>query len=329
MPAFGVYGWSPGEGGVHFHRVQEPLRVWRSQGIPTMTGARLDDEVAERHDTILGHMLWDERSSEAWEKLAKHGRHRLVFDIDDAMWAPDWSPFQRHYTPEVLRRVWRNIELAHVVTTPSTFIAEYVAKYNRNVWYVPNTVPEYVLKINKPTSARRVIGYQGSPSHAEDFNVRMLRSLLRFLEDNPEWNMHFYGPDQDSEHDWPKGRVAFTPWQKPGRGYYLSLAMDVGIGPLKRSTFNAGKSALRAIEYSALGIVPVLSDEVPYAGWIESGVNGILVPPGADWGNTLTDVVRDPLALAKMGQEARERAKEWTTEIGIGRWTEALNSAGM
>lgn len=324
----GVYGWSPGEGGVHFHRVAEPLRVWASQGVPCSTGNRLDDEVAEQHDTILGHMIWNERGSEAWEKVARHGTHRLVFDIDDAMWAPDWTPFQQHYTPEVMRRIWRNIELAHVVTTPSTFIADYVSKYNRNVWYVPNTVPAYTLKIQKPTNARKVIGYQGSPSHAEDFNISMMRSLLGFLEDNPEWHFHFYGPDKDSENDWPPGRVSFTPWQKPGRGYYLSLAMDIGIGPLKRSTFNAGKSALRAIEYSALGIVPVLSEEIPYLKWIEHNVNGLLIPPGIPWGDVLSELVRQPLALASMSTEARRRAENWTTEACIGTWSEALNSAG-
>jgi hypothetical protein len=132
-PDTGVYGWSTGTGGVHFFRVAEPLRVAHQGGIRVGWGQRLDDAICEAFDTVLVHMLWDERNSEAWEQLAAGGHHRLVLDIDDWMWEPDWEPFRKHYTPTVLDRVYRNVKLAHVITTPSPRIADHLSRYNPNV----------------------------------------------------------------------------------------------------------------------------------------------------------------------------------------------------
>lgn len=328
----GIYGWSTGKGGVHFYRMAEPLRVSSMAGIPTGVGNRLDDEVCERHDTILTHMLWDERNSEAWEKLAANGQHRMVFDIDDVMWAPDWEPFAKHYTPGVLARVWRNISLAHVVTTPSPFIAEYVSQFNKNVWVVPNTVPGYLTEIlmpprpypATPDGIRHLVGYQGSPSHQHDFPAWLMRELVQFAEGEPEWGLHFWGPDKID--GWPRHLVGNTRWKDTLLDYYLSLSMDIGIGPLKGSVFNSGKSSLRAVEYAALGIPAILSAGPAYDGWVEHGVTGFLVEPGESWLPYLREIARNPLLRKRMGSDARERAKGWTSEANIGRWVDAWNS---
>lgn len=330
----GLYGWSTGSGGVHFHRVAEPIRVAALNGVNTGVGNRLDDEVCSQYDTILTHMLWDEKNSEGWEKLAANGQHRMVFDIDDVMWAPDWKPFAEHYTPDVMDRVWRNIRLAHVVTTPSPFIAEHVSRYNPNVWVTPNTVPEYLLSLAappRPYPARprgeivNLVGYQGSPSHQRDFPKWLMRELLDFVHARPAWGLHFWGPDEIP--GWPRSKVGHTPWQKPGRDYYMSLSMDIGIGPLKPSAFNAGKSSLRAIEYAALGIPAILSAGPAYTGWVEHGTTGYLVEPGESWAKYLNELAANHVLRARMGQAARERAAAWTTERQIGEWVQAWNSA--
>lgn len=327
-PDPGVYGWSTGTGGVHFHRLAEPLRVARAAGIAADSGQRLDNDLCARYDTIVTHMLWDEWNSIAWEELAARGNHRLVFDIDDVMWAPDWDVFAAHYTPEVLARVWRNISLAHVVTTPSEVIAEYVSRYNRNVHFVPNTVPEYVLRIgaNRPDHKGLIVGYQGSTSHESDYTPEFLRGLDGFLTDFPAWKFHLWGKRPHEVALWPTRVDSVVPWQDSLKRYYLSLRMDVGLGPLKRSPFNDGKSALRAIEYAALGIVAVLADEPPYRGWVEPGVTGILVHPAHSWRDALGQLGDDPLWRASMAQEAHRRAEAWTTEANVHRWVDAWNS---
>lgn len=324
-PAAGIYGWSNGDGGVHFYRMAEPLRVARTNGIRAAVGQALDNDVCEEYDTILCHMLWDERNSQAWEKLARSGQHRLVFDIDDVMWEPDWAPFKKHYTPEVLQRVWRNIALAHVVTTPSPVIAEHVSRYNDNVHYCPNSVPEYLLRVNMSDRPMPTIGYQGSPSHEHDFEPHVLAGLLQFLDVRTDWVLHLWGPDMIDGG--PPGRVFRTGWQNSVRQYYYSLSMDIGIGPLKRSPFNDGKSGLRAIEYAALGIPALLADEPPYRGWVIDCVTGYLIPPGESWFPYLEEIAGNPVLRRWMSDNARRVAADWTTERQFSRyWLPAWNS---
>jgi hypothetical protein len=341
-PRPGIYAWSTGSGGVHHYRQAEPLRVAAALGIPAATGNQLDDEVCAAYDTILVHMLWHPTASEAWEKLAAGGRHRLVLDVDDAMWAPDaWRPFREHYTPDVLDRLYRNLRLAHVVTTPSEVLAEQLAGHNPNVHVCPNTVPAYLLQVQAPPRVAPVVGFQGSQHHLVDFTDQVWDQLVGFLHDSPGWQLHSWGAAPDDEtpmHGWTRpggplgpellpGRMVEHPWRASVRRYYLGLSMDIGIGPLAPTMFNACKSSLRAVEYAALGIPAVLSDEPPYRGWVDDGVTGVLISRDQSWRGALTALARDPAARASMSARARDRAADWTTERNITRWLTAWNSA--
>jgi hypothetical protein len=355
----GIYGWTNGDGGVHFYRLQEPLRVAAKHGIKTGIGNRLDDEVCDQYDTVLAHMLWDERNSGAWQTLASKGRHRLVFDIDDLMWVPDWKPFRAHYQPDVLDRLRDNIQAAHVVTTPSPTLADQVREFtgHTNVHVCPNTVPGWLTKWRMPErpypndratwqryrtieSPPLVIGYQGSPSHQHDFPIELLKALNGFLEHSPPaWTLHFWGPDIIP--GWPTHRTGNTPWKPSVPSYLRSLSMDIGIGPLADTPFNRCKSSLRAVEYAALGIPAILPDLAPYAdprtpggvGVVEHGVTGLLVQPGhtatehRKWIQQMRYLAGAPGLREEMSNAARLRATEWTTEFNIHRWANAWNSA--
>jgi glycosyltransferase involved in cell wall biosynthesis len=327
-----VYGWSTGTGGVHYYRMAEPLRVLRIHGIEANAGVQLDDEIAERHDTILVHCLHDEPNSEAWEKLAKNGQHRMVIDVDDAMWAPDYEPFKRHYTPRVLDRLYRNVEIAHVVTTPNHLIAEWLSKYNGNVHVVPNTVPEYLTKqaMRSQGAARQqpILGYTGSASHDPDITQEWLDAIARFLRYHPTWQWHLWGKKPEELEGWPKDRVKTKPWQDSVRAYHRSLKMEISVNPLKNSLFTASKSGLRAIECAALGIVLVTSNSESMRPWVEDSVTGYLMDPTDDWYQVLHLLAEDHALRRRMQWQARDRAAAWTTEANIHNWVDAWNSVG-
>ncbi len=322
----GVYGWSPGRGGVHHHRIGEPLRVLSGLGYPASSGVELDDEILSRCDTVLVHTLHGERESEGWRTLERLDSHRLVLDVDDWMWAPDWKVFQDNYTPEVLGRLFDNVRRAHVVTTPSEVIASYLSAYNPNVHVVPNTVPEWLLEHTMPDRERPTVGYQGSDSHSLDWTRSAVLGLARFLNDHPGWDVHSYG----SMHPGDVGKYAtearHTPWFDSITAYYRNVSMDVGIGPLRDTPFNRAKSSLRAVEYAALGVVAVLPDLPPYRGWVEDGVTGRLVRSHQTMRRVLGEVAQDHDTRAAMAKAARERAIDWTTEANLWRWVTAWNS---
>jgi glycosyltransferase involved in cell wall biosynthesis len=320
----GVYGWTPGKGGVHHHRIAEPLRVLASHGVTASHGVQLDDEILSTVDTVLVHTLHDERNSYAWELLAKADSHRLVIDIDDWMWRPDWQPFREHYRPEVLDRMFRNVEISHIVTTPSPVIAEYLTRLNANVHVVPNTVPDWLTRWPMPQRPMPIVGYQGSSSHIRDWPPSQQRALGRFLVDHPDWGVHIYGATGEVEG--PPGRTWATGWFASVSDYYRALSMDVGIGPLADTPFNRAKSSLRAVEYAALGVVAVLPDLPPYRGWVEDGVTGRLVRTHQTMRGVLNEVAADDDHRQAMASAARERALQWTTEASIQEWVRAWAS---
>lgn len=325
MPEPGVYGWSHGTGGVHFHRMAEPIRVLAAGGGNVATGNRLDDAIAERFDTILVHMLHEPVASEAWRKLAINGQHRMVFDCDDAMWWPDWSPFAEAYTPEVLDQLFVNVKLAHVVTTPSKKIAEYLAQWNPNVWYVPNTVPQMLLKSRPRNRARPILGYQGSPSHVTDVDAAFEKDMAHFKRMHPDWKLKLWGADSQSVSVLDDQTIV-VPWEPDVRRYYRTLSMDIGMGPLAPSRFNECKSGLRAIEYAAAGIVAVLSESPAYEEWVMPGKTGFLIPPGERWFPVLDRLADAPELRETIAFDARLMATGWTTEYNVGNWVRAWDS---
>jgi glycosyltransferase involved in cell wall biosynthesis len=316
----GVYGWTPGKGGVHHHRIAEPLRVLAEHGVTAFHGVELQDDILHRVDTVLVHTLHDERNSQAWEMLAAQQTHRLVIDIDDWMWRPDWQPFKEHYRSDVLARLFRNVELAHVVTTPSPVIAEYLSRYNRNVHVLPNTVPAWLTEHTMPERERPTVGYQGSSHHIRDFTATQQRQLGRFLAAHPGWDIHLYGA---VELDGPPGRSRVTGWLPSVDAYYRQVSLDVGVGPLADTAFNRAKSSLRAVEYAALGIVAVLPDMPPYRGWVTDNETGRLVHTHQTLSGVLGQVAADDEHRVTMAKAARQRALQWTTEANIQRWVDA------
>lgn len=319
----GVFGWVPGAGGVNHFRVLEPLRVLAQHGNRTAHGRVLSNEVLAQVDTVLVHMLHGERDLEAWTDLARNESHRMVIDVDDAMWAPDWRQFRKHWTPDAIGRLYRAVQLAHVVTTPSPEIAAHLHRINPNVWVVPNTVPEWVIGHTPPARQAPTIGWQMSTSHAPDWTQPTIRQLLRFLNSHTEWHVHSYGHNLGALADQPG--VSWSPWANDHTEFYSRFSLDIGIGPLRDTYFNRCKSALRAIEYMAFGIVPVLPDLPIYHGWIENGVNGRLIGKHETLSRVLAEVAPGPVRM-EMARRAREKAAAWTTEATIGKWVQAWHS---
>lgn len=334
---FGVHGWSTGKGGVPYFRLSEPLRVIASRGVHISYGPQLDDEILSKVDTVVADKLWHPAASVGWQQLAKLGTHRLVIDCDDWVWGPDWKPMQEAWHPEALGQLFRNVQVAHVVTTTTPQIAEYLAKLNRNVWIVPNTVPERILaddnRFDDAVSAEAPsIVYEGSPSHTRDWsNSSAGKHLYWFLREHPDWMVNWFGSIPEGLPEAFPGRIALHGWRSEVDDHFAALAAatvpgDVMIGPLRDTPFNRAKSGLRAQVASALGIIPVLPDMPNYRPFVQDGVTGRLIRSGQTMRRVLAEVAKEPSWRTAAAAAARTAAKAWTTENAIGAWIEAWNS---
>jgi len=316
-----VFAWIPREGGVNRFRVLEPLRAYTAAGGTATWSKALND--AGDADTILAHSLNTEQGTAGWHELADAGIHRLILDIDDLMWAPDWDVFKKSWDPATLDRLQSNITRAHVVTTTTPRLAQRIREWtgHPNIHVCPNTVPAWLLARPMPEPYLQTVGWQGSSSHKNDIGST-IRNLERFLAGHPDWKFRHYGHTQP-----PQPQVESFPWNNSLDEYWQTVSMQLGIGPLRDTEFNRCKSPLRAVEYAALGIVAVLPACPTYDGWVHDGQTGVLIKPHQTLRGVLAGLAADPQACLKMAAAAREWAANWTTEANLSTWLKAWGSA--
>lgn len=103
---------------------------------------------------------------------------------------------------------------------------------------------------------------------------------------------------------------AFVSWMASQSSF------DIGLSPLRENAFNRCKSEIKFLDYSALGLVPVVSDLEPYRDVVSNGLNGYLVPGDADsWFDVLDKLVGSAEARAAVVANAR---RNFSADFGIG-----------
>jgi hypothetical protein len=221
---------------------------------------------------------------------------------------------------------WKNTQLAcenatYVIVSTDALLKRY-APHGRGV-VLRNCVPERYLEIDHVDSP--VIGWGGSVhSHPDDLQtvgpaIDQLMSETQFRVVGPgDQVRNVLRLSRDPEvtgvcaiaDEWPR-----------------TLAqLGIGIAPLADTRFNAGKSHLKPLEYSALGVPWVASPRAEYKRLHEQGI-GLLADKPRQWVSQLRKLVRDPVLRTEMSVAGREAAAKMTIESNAWRWLEVWQAA--
>jgi glycosyltransferase involved in cell wall biosynthesis len=279
-------------------------------------------EDARDYPVIVGQRVSRGAALPIWRRL--RAGHKLVYETDDDVWTIDRTNVAAHLTfdPEVMDAVDHAIEVAHMVTVSTEPLAEVLRKRHPNVWVLPNHIDQAMLDIERPRRDRVVVGWAGGDSHLRDF-AHVADELKRFLRRNPQVDFHNIGTSYLRPFKIP-GR--HTDWSADIWAYYRSIDFDVGIAPLADTVFNRSKSAIKAMEYAALGIPTIASDGEPYGAFVLDGVTGYLVRDEHEWGKRLYELVNDRAMREEMGRKAKEHVQQWTIQRGWHLWEAAYRS---
>lgn len=262
-----------------------------------------------------------------WQSLARQGNAKLVFEIDDDLW--NVEPHNRAcydlYVKGTLRdEVGRivqldapirqnlidNITVADVVTVTTEPLAELVSQWNPNVVILPNCVPQWMIDQPMPMqqTERVTLGWGGSPSHTRDFGevAKPLKRVLQRFGDATEF--HCIGPDFTDRVTSLKGRTRHTGWFEAVEDYLRGIDFQVALAPIRPSTFNDGKSSLKLLEASALGIPSIVSHTGPYARAIDAGAPARAATDHKAWERELVSLIQSPSDRETLGKDAREWA---------------------
>lgn len=272
---------------------------------------------------------------------ARRQRKKVIYDIDDLLFAlpidhPDYQFYRR--TRAALINAIVQVDL---VTCSTKQLAEQVSRFNLNVRVIPNYLDDDLWhldeqlsdlmvkkeRIKSITDIERplVIGYCGSRSHQLD--IESISPVLKQLLDQYKGKveMKFWGvapPPLLFYHSHVVyDRTLFVEYER-FVDYFRAQQVDIFIAPLIHNEFNDCKSHLKFLEYSALGVPGVYSNEKPYQSVVRHTENGFLATTLADWEDYLRQLIEDPILRRKLGFNAWQTiANNWRLSTHAENWT--------
>lgn len=307
-----------------------PLEELARRGHATEFRTFLPFRPGRRPDThvLVGQRISEEGPSRTW--LAAAGDLRRVYEIDDDLLAVDPSStavFEHYRDPARRARILENIRSADAVTVSTDYLADVVRDQygvTAPIFALPNCIDPAVLDLPPVIqSGPMTIGWSGSGTHRGDLE-HVRQPLRRFLRRHPEVRLTLMGHDYRQAVGAPDARV--KGWRSiwdDAPGYMRELNWQVALAPLASTQFNRGKSAVRALEAAARGMVVIASDIEPYAGFVEHGRTGFLVRRDHQWLEFLEMLAADEGLRARMGAAARAQAAEWTVDLHGDKWEKA------
>lgn len=277
------------------------------------------------------------------EELQKLGK-KIILDLDDNVF--DISPWSAHYetfgTEEVSidgKAVWKDkininipanrarqeqykkfLSIASAVSVTTPVLMDQYKPYAKKIFVFPNAIDMKAWDCKQtlqrdPNKIR--IFWQGGVSHYEDF-WEIIEVIPEITKKYPQVQWVMMGASW--EHFWkdiPKDRYEYLDWVHiEGYPYRMQLVgADIGICPLRDTSFNRCKSSIKYYEHAALGIPTVASNMSPYADDIEDGKTGYLASSKDEWIEKLSRLIEDPVERNRIGGEAkryveRERSVE-------------------
>lgn len=191
---------------------------------------------------------------------------RYIVDIDDY-----WYLYPKHYIFNKWqqngtgRQMIEYMKEAVAVTTTNTVLAEKIARYNKNVYVVPNALPfdqgQFKERENKKWGAN--FFYAGGASHSYDLDI-----LLNAIKYEIGVNLTIQGYQKENA-TWQAIRGKFGDLakfidNKPIDSYLNTYDADVMLIPLENNVFNQHKSNLKVLEAAAKGMAVIASRVHPY-----------------------------------------------------------------
>jgi len=317
----------------------------RQLGIPVIHGIEQGQIFVDRvsqADIVLLQRDFPRHYAEYQQviELAHTNRTPIIYDMDDLLFElPDDHPDRAiHYYTEALFPMLQALLDADLLTVSTSPLQEYLKPFNKNIAVLPNFLDDTAWLLKPPVQLTHkdeplIIGYMGSTSHTPDLNyvTPVLIKLMALYPENIQ--LKFWGVQPPQEIAGAQ-QVTWIPIENhvydyaEFAQYFLQQKIDIFICPLVGNLFNSCKSAVKFLEYSALGVPGVYSRITPYQSVIQQGVNGFLASSLDEWEDCLIKLIENPPLRRSIATNAQKTLRdEWLLSKNATKWLEVFQEA--
>ena len=229
----------------------------------------------------------------------------IVYDFDDAIYlgptntVNPWVAWLRDSgKTETLCR------LARHVTVGNETLAAFARPLAEAVTVLPTTIDTDSYRVSgRRANKRPVLGWSGSLTTLP--YLASMSDTLHRLRQRLDFELRVIGGVLEI----PGLDVQSRPWRAEIDVGYLQ-DLDVGIMPLPDDPWTRGKCGLKALQYMALGIPPVVSPVGVNTEIVRQGHDGFLASTPEEWVDRLHDLLTNESLRTRLGREARRTVEE-------------------
>jgi hypothetical protein len=205
-----------------------------------------------------------------------------------------------------------------VCTTTTTFLAEKLKEYNKQVFIVPNKlsksdveIAEKILRTKNQEPRTKVkLGYfSGTISHNKDFAV-ITEALMQIMEKFPPVELFLIGPlDIENKLHKFNERIKQLPYV-PRKKHFVNVAsVDINLAPLEMGNpFCESKSELKFFEAGIVAVPTIASATKTFQKAILDGIDGFTASDTGEWVSKLSRLILEPNLRLEIGQKACQKA---------------------
>ena len=305
--------------GCGFWRMRLPAKFMPGDGwFADITSAAVKYDRLLEYDTIFVQRFHEWDAFYVLERLKKAGK-RIIYDIDDDLFSiPRENPAANFIRKDQQFAALETMKLADVVIAATPVLKERLEQdlgLKGKVVVVPNALDLEGMTptalCGSPDGVRRIF-WQGGTTHAEDWSV-CLSAIEKVMSEEADVRLTLLGflppmvMDMVQRRGW-FGRVEHSGFSEPETYYQMvkHVRAEVGIAPLIDNRFNQGKSELKFLENTVIGMPTVASRVAPYENAIKGHKNGILVSSPEGWHEALMMLLSDAQKRKFMLAEARK-----------------------
>ncbi len=254
----------------------------------------------------------------------------VLFEIDDYIQAVHkikTHELRNAFTRDWVRSVELNMRAADGVICSTEYLARRYRSLNTRTWVCPNGIDLKRYDYEPPPRSGTTIGWAGGVGHKASVR-RWLPAVAEVLRQRPETRFVTVGHPfaEELQGEFGPERCVAIPFSQL-EFYPASLTtFDLALAPSGDNNLFRGKSDLRWLEASALGI-PVVGDPGVYPE-IEDGVTGLHATTAEEATKAILTLVDDAELRRRLGDAAHAHVVEHRRiEVVAQRWVAVLREA--